>query len=114
MDKIRLGNNIKSLRKAFGETQDDLGFILGVNNNTISQYENGKNIPKDDYLMLIANHYLVSVEELVTGDFSDMEDICVDTDLFLKRIYLLFPVFISSETKEPNFSHFFLLSKSKR
>lgn len=44
-DLKRLGANIRSLRKAYGETQEQLAEAIFVEKNTISNYENGKREP---------------------------------------------------------------------
>ena len=41
-DLDKLGNNIRCLRIAYGETQEDLGWAIGVEKNTISYYEKGR------------------------------------------------------------------------
>ena len=72
---IKLGNNIRGLRKAYGETQEELGFALGVEKNTISSYETGRTEPGKEMLSMIASHYFVSVEELLLTDLSSMKKI---------------------------------------
>ena len=66
----RLGANIRALRKAYGETQEELGVALSIEKNTVSYYENGKREPNKDMLTEIAKHFMVSVEELMTLFFS--------------------------------------------
>lgn len=73
----RLGNNIRCIRIAYGETQEQLGFIIGVEKTTISQYENGKREPSRDVLCAIAEHYVISVEELTQCDLSGIDKIKV-------------------------------------
>jgi len=76
MDRAqRLGKNIRCIRVAYGESQEKLGEAIGVEKNTVSYYENGKREPNKDILRAIAVHYMVSVEELLTGDFSSLEKI---------------------------------------
>lgn len=69
-DKTKIGINIRNLRKAYGETQKELGNIIGVADTTISMYESGTNIPDMETLQMLAEHYLITVEALLSDDFS--------------------------------------------
>lgn len=74
----RLGANIRGLRKAFGETQEDLFLALGLegySTSTISQYETGKRFPGRDILAKIAAHYRISEWQLLNIDYSNMKKI---------------------------------------
>ena len=53
---------LKELRLANGLTQKDLGNIIEVGRTTISEYESGKIVPKQEGLLRIANHFNVSVD----------------------------------------------------
>ena len=53
-----LSENITALRKAAGETQNDLADTLGISNRTVSKWENGESEPDCRYLMDLARHYL--------------------------------------------------------
>ena len=94
----RLGKNIRALRKAYGFTQEDLGNALGVERNTISQYETGRNMPDREILESIADFFLVPVEELTSGDYSDMPSISVDAKVLWEKIDVVFPIISSDET----------------
>ena len=80
-DTKRIGKNIRVLRKAYGETQEALGVVLNVEKNTISNYENGRE-PNREILAAIAKYYMVSVEELVSCDLSEIGKITVDNNVF--------------------------------
>lgn len=74
----KLGINIKALRKAYGETQSDLLFAIGMEGSspsTISQYETGERIPERNTLIKIAKHYRITEDELINSDFSGMKNI---------------------------------------
>jgi len=93
MDKLqRLGHNIRCIRVAYGETQEDLGAAIGVEKNTVSYYENGKREPNKDTLRAIAVHYMVSVEELLSSDFSNIGEIVVNPNALWEHIDEVFPV----------------------
>lgn len=97
MDRLeRLGLNIQSLRNAYGETQEELGLAISVEKNTVSNYEKAKREPNKDILVAIANHYMVSVEELLHGDFTSIGKISIDKNALWQNIEIFLPI-ISSE-----------------
>ena len=55
---------LKELRLAHGETQKELANAIEVGRTTISEYESGKIVPKQEGLLRIANHFNVSVDYL--------------------------------------------------
>lgn len=68
-DTNRLGNNIRALREAHGETQEQLAIAIGTSRTNIIHYE------KDGYsdisiIKSIAKYYMVSVQELLYSDLS--------------------------------------------
>lgn len=78
----RLGLNIRGLRKAYGETQEDLAFAIGESGKTtISNYEVGSRVPQREVLRKIAKHYHITEEELLNGDYSEMK-IMFDVNIF--------------------------------
>lgn len=68
-----LPNNIKVLRKHYGQTQEELADYLGYTKNEISHYENGKRTPDHKTIKAIADYYLVTVEDLLHQDLSAVE-----------------------------------------
>lgn len=88
----QLGENIRGLRLAHRETQEQLGMAINVEKNTISSYETGRTEPRKDILTSIAAHYMVSIEELLTRDFSDLDEIIVDPESFWEALDLMFPI----------------------
>ena len=105
IDLERMGKNIKALRNAFGETQEELGEILGIEKNTVSYYENAKREPNKEMISKIAKHYMISVEELMFCDISNIGTIFVDDTVFLKNIDIIFPIVISdSALNNPHFT----------
>ena len=56
---------IRELRKSSGLTQQELGAVLGVAKNTVSQYETGRNTPNDDIKIAMANYFNVSMDYLM-------------------------------------------------
>lgn len=93
----QLGENIRGLRLAHRETQEQLGMAINVEKNTISSYETGRTEPRKDILTSIAAHYMVSVEELLTMDFSAMDEIIVNPESFREALDLMFPIIKSKK-----------------
>lgn len=62
-----LANNIRSLRKKLGYTQNALGTICGVSGASVSQWEAKESPTQPDikYLLIMAKTFKVTVEQLV-------------------------------------------------
>ena len=58
---------IKELRKALGLTQQKFADKIGVKQNTVAQYEIGRNPPTDTVVTLICREFDVNEEWLRTG-----------------------------------------------
>ena len=98
MDKdMRLADNIRCLREAYGETQTDVAFAIGVEKNTISNYECGVRSPKPSTLAKIASHFLVSVEELMKSDFSECAKADPNPKIVSQSYRFMFPIVSSDE-----------------
>lgn len=59
---------IKELRKTLGLTQQRFADGMGVKQNTIAQYESGRNTPIDAVINLICRTYNVNEDWLRTGE----------------------------------------------
>ena len=57
------GKRFKEIRKKFGYTQDKIAEIAGIEPQSISKIESGKNFPLLSNLEKIANNLNVSLEE---------------------------------------------------
>ena len=85
----RLSNNIKSLRKSMGETQEDLAYSLDLNSKSaIANWESGENKPSPDNIKKIADHYRVTVDQLLN------DDLCINFSVI---------DFISSQNNNENY-----------
>lgn len=62
---VYLKENLKTLRIAAGETQEQLGRLLKYNRKTVSSYENGRTVPDLETILRIADHYGVTVDDLL-------------------------------------------------
>ena len=80
---------LKELRLAHGETQKDLANAIEVGRTTVSEYESGKIVPKQEGLLRIANHFNVSVDYLtgVSNDPATRKQNASDLDGLLNTIH---------------------------
>ena len=60
-------DRIKQLRKALGMTQQKFADAIGVKQNTVAQYEIGRNEPIDSVVNLICKEYNVNPDWLRNG-----------------------------------------------
>ena len=91
-----LGKNIRALRNAYGETQQELAEAIHVTHTAISNYEaNNRHIDRDT-VVKIAKHFSVTAEELLKNDFSTIGKIEVNAFTFWEKIEYFFPI-VSSE-----------------
>ena len=95
--KSKIGSNIRALRKAFGETQEELGFALSLEKTTISNYETGQRQPGVDILKAISDHFSVTVSDLMGADFSSIRQFNPDPADFLKNMRLYLPLACTEE-----------------
>lgn len=106
-DKTKIGTNIKNLRKAYGETQKKLGCVIGVADTTISMYESGINLPDMETLQMIAEHFRIPVEILISGDFSDVDfkNMDMSWEKILELSLVTYPIVCNDEAmKDEHFS----------
>lgn len=74
---LYVGNKIKTHRKRLKLTQQDLGKILFVQNNSISAYERGVVIPTIEQLHILAELFQIPVNEFFPE--YNLVDIQLDT-----------------------------------
>ncbi len=100
--KSYLPQNIKSLRTAYGESQMDLAFAIGLDApSAISNYENGTRSPKSEVRKKIAEHFRITEEQLMHVDLSGMRQISFEILNDIHKIqeltFAAFPVVCSEE-----------------
>lgn len=59
-----IANRIKSLRKEKGMTQYELAHKIGVSVSTITMYENGERIPRDDIKVKLSEALNESIQHI--------------------------------------------------
>lgn len=73
-----MGNRIGELRRNKGLTLKEMGKLLNIRDNTLSQYETGKREPQLGMMIELANFFGVSLEYLMGK--TDKRDYPLDTD----------------------------------
>ena len=94
---------LKELRLNNGLTQKELAKAIEVGRTTISEYESGKIVPKQEGLLRIANHFNVSVDYLtgVSDDPATRKQNASDLDALLNTVhYLLLDEYATPVTYE--------------
>ena len=61
---INVAKNLISAREALGKTQAEVSKDTGISASTLSNYEQGTRIPRDEIKIALARYYKKSVEEL--------------------------------------------------
>lgn len=61
---IRIGENIRQLRRRDGRTQEDLSEALGVSPQAVSRWELNSGYPDMELIPTIANYFHVAIDEL--------------------------------------------------
>lgn len=69
-----LNENLKTIRKQKGLSQEELAVRLNVVRQTVSKWEKGLSVPDSDMLIKIADVFEVSVNQLLGATISDDED----------------------------------------
>ena len=62
---MKLNENIISLRKTKGITQEELASAIGVTNQAVSKWESGRCCPDIAFLPVLADYFEVSIDELI-------------------------------------------------
>ncbi len=92
----KLSKRIKQLRELKGLTQSQLAEILGIKNQTVSNYESGEREPSYDILLKLADCFGVTTDYLfgrtniernmlpeLSEDLKKIWDACLDNEQFL-------------------------------
>lgn len=62
---MNVGNNITKFRKEKKLTQEELANLINVSPKTISSYENNRNLPNIETLILLSEVLEVSIDEII-------------------------------------------------
>lgn len=73
MDFMELGNQIKHYRNEKGLSQEELAERVYVTRQSISNWENNKNYPDINSLVLLSEVFEISIDNLIKGDLEQMK-----------------------------------------
>lgn len=91
---MELGQQLKAHRKELGISQDELAEKIFVSRQSISNWENNKTYPDIHTLLLLAETFGVSLNELIKGDVEEMkEEINAQERAGFNRDSLCFAIF---------------------
>lgn len=62
---MNFAENLMSLRKSKGWSQEELGNMVGVSRQTVSKWEMGQTTPEMDKLIILSNLFQISIEQLL-------------------------------------------------
>ena len=71
---MELGQQLKAHRKELGISQDELAEKIFVSRQSISNWENNTTYPDIHTLLLLAETFGVSLDELIKGDVEEMKE----------------------------------------
>ena len=63
-----VGTKLFNIRTGKGETQEEVAESVGISYVSLSRYETGRRMPKMNILARLAEHYGVTVDELIGRD----------------------------------------------
>ena len=86
MAEMKLGENIRSLRKEKGIGQDVLAGQLGVTVQAVSKWETGGSMPDITLLPQIAQYFGVTMEELFYGKEEVLDEGAVDAAAVIEQL----------------------------
>ena len=71
---MEIGKQIKKYRTELGLSQEEFADKIFVTRQTVSNWENDKNYPDINSLVLMAEIFGVSLDSLVKGDIEKMQE----------------------------------------
>jgi len=92
MNQENIGKFIAALRKEKKLTQEQLAEKLGVNNRSVSRWENGTCMPDYAVLPMLANELGVSAAELVEGKKKETKSFLLNEAAYMESYRILIEV----------------------
>lgn len=82
-----LAQNIKYLRENKGEMQKDIADLLSVSKQTASVYEKGEIEPDIAKLIMLADHFEITIDDLIRKDLRPPRPMCASNLKYLRGKY---------------------------
>lgn len=80
-----LATNLRHLRECRGETQKEVAELLSVSKQTASVYEKGEIEPDISKLIKIADHFEISIDDLLRKDLRPPKPMCARNLKYLRE-----------------------------
>lgn len=80
-------DNLISLRKIHGYSQDELAEKIGVTRQTLSKYETGESLPDIERCKRLADIFGVSMDDLVNYEKTDRENLGLEVPPKGKHVF---------------------------
>ena len=78
---MEIGRQIRKYRQELNMSQEELADHVFVTRQTVSNWENDKNYPDINSLLLLSSLFGISLDILVKGDMEKMEEIIKNEDI---------------------------------
>ena len=85
MDQVKIGKFIACCRKEKNITQQNLADSLGVSYKTVSNWENGRNMPDVSLFKPLCEQLGIKVNELLNGEDDNTDNGLVDYLKYQKK-----------------------------
>lgn len=81
VDKIKIGNFLRELRREKNLTQEEIAEKFGVSSRSVSRWENGNTMPELGILVDLAVFYGIDIKEIIDGErkSENMEQEVIET-----------------------------------
>ena len=79
--KMEIGRQIRKYRQELKMSQEELAEKVFVTRQTVSNWENDKNYPDINSLLLLSSLFGISLDILVKGDVEKMEEMIKNEDI---------------------------------
>jgi len=89
--EIRIGENIKRLRKAKSVTQEQIAEVLGISVTAVSKWERNETYPDITLLFPLAHYFEVSLDELMGYDEERVQAEIAETLRYYRSLWLTEP-----------------------
>lgn len=92
---MNISKQLKSYRKKFNLSQEELADIIHVSRPTISNWENSKSYPDLQSLLLLSDYFKISLDELVKGDVVNMKNELANKEMDKSTVKMLGFLFLT-------------------
>ncbi|GAK48558.1 hypothetical protein LOSG293_370160 [Secundilactobacillus oryzae JCM 18671] len=92
---MKIGEHLREIRGQFGYSQEDVADRIHVSRQTISNWKNEHSFPDIQSLLLLADLYQLTLDDLIKGDLDMIESKKTIRKLILNTVGLMVMVVLS-------------------